>query len=377
VAVEWSRIVNTTTHDFIREVEVNVMRNRKLLAVMQDRGRVSFGHSGDLMDWKIRYKRAPMIGYADADTLTFSRRDRWKTAQLEWRGYAATDSMTKMERLKNKNVEAIVKIYSEIAKNLMDDLDDQFGDEFYINGTAAGNEKRVHGIETFMGTSGTSAKQPVGLPNSSYAGLVCTLGNYGGSWSTTGATTTNTDWPMGTGDAHYDFWAPLIVDYTNANATSATNGTTGWTSATKTWPNTCEEALRYGIVAGEKNRSKKGQLDIILLENELYRQFAQFQAGKEQLRVQRGDKPGGLYALGFADTINFEGCDVSFEYGIPRGSGYGWSMDNMELKSLQDSLFAPEGPDYDIASKSYRYSIDFMGNLTHNVRNFTKWKNLT
>jgi len=32
--------------------------------------------------------------------------------------------MTKQERLKNKSVEAIVKLYDGIARNLMDDVED-------------------------------------------------------------------------------------------------------------------------------------------------------------------------------------------------------------------------------------------------------------
>ena len=53
MAVEWSRIVNTTIHEFIREVEPNILRNRKLLAMMKARGRITFNHAGDLMDWKV------------------------------------------------------------------------------------------------------------------------------------------------------------------------------------------------------------------------------------------------------------------------------------------------------------------------------------
>jgi hypothetical protein len=150
---------------------VNILRNRKLLAMMQERGRITINHSGDLMDWKVRYKRAPMQGYADSDTLTFSRRDRWKTAQLDWRGYAATDSMTKLERLKNKDTEAIVKVYSEIATNLMDDMDDQFGDELYIDGNAAGNTKRIHGIESLPRLVSANAGQRLRRrPVATYAG---------------------------------------------------------------------------------------------------------------------------------------------------------------------------------------------------------------
>ncbi len=374
---EWSRIVNTTIHKYIREQEINVLRNRRLLALMKSRGRISMNGSGDLQDWKVRYKRAPMQGYADSDTLTFSRRDRWKTAQLPWRGYASTDSMTKLERLKNKNTEAIVKVYSEIAELMMEDIEDQFGDELYIDGNAAGNSKRLHGIQSFLGYSGASTKYPVGLPNSTYAGLVCTLGNYGGGWSTTGTTTTATDWPTGTGDSHFDFWAPMIVDYTSTISTSAAAGTTGWAASTKTWPNTCKEALRFGIIKGKKNKSKKGMLDVIGLNDELYRLFEDNVEANERLTVKRGDSTTGLYALGFTDVINFDGCDITYEYGIPTAEGYGWSMDNLELTSLQGNLFVPEGPDFDISTQSYRFSIDMFGNLKFNPRYFVRFKNIT
>jgi hypothetical protein len=40
----------------------------------------------------------------------------------------------------------------------------------------------------------------------------------------------------------------------------------------------------------------------------------------------------------------------------------------MELRSMQGQLFVPEGPDYDVASKSWRFSIDFFGNLVFNPR---------
>jgi hypothetical protein len=356
---EWSRIVNTTIHKYIREEEVNILRNRKLPALMKEHGRITFDGSGDLMDWKVRYKRAPMQGFADSDTLTFSRRDRWKTAQLEWRGYAATDSMTKLERLKNKSVEAIIKVFDQIARSLMDDIEDQFAEELYVDGNATGNSKRIHGIESFMGVSGAASTGYIGTPDDSYAGLDTDLAAYGGTW--TG------DWPSGSGDSHYDFWSPLVVDYTD----------TLWSASTKTWPNTCLEALRFGIIKGKKNKSKKGMLDLILLNDELYRQFMDKLQTEEQINVSRGEKKGGLYALGFSDTTNFDGVDVSFEYGIPATVGYGFCMPHMELKSLQSQLFVPEGPDFDIASQSFRFSIDMFGNCRFNPRYFTKFDNIT
>jgi hypothetical protein len=54
-----------------------------------------------------------MLGYADMERLTFARKNRWLTAQLDMRGYAATDWINKRERLQNKPAEAIVKVFSD------------------------------------------------------------------------------------------------------------------------------------------------------------------------------------------------------------------------------------------------------------------------
>src|SRR5438132_10231177 len=121
---EWSRVLNTTLRNFIKEVEVNVLRNRKLTALLKEKGRISFNWSGEEMEWRVEYKRLAMSGYADMDTLTFARKDRWKIATLPWRGYAVTDAVSKKERLMNKGTEAIIKVYDQTARNLMDDMED-------------------------------------------------------------------------------------------------------------------------------------------------------------------------------------------------------------------------------------------------------------
>ena len=368
MAQDWSGIVNTTMHKFIRQEEPNVLRNFKLLAMLQDRGRIMMNNSGDLMDWKVRYKQAPMQGFADMDTLTFSRKDRYKTAQLEWRGYAVTDMMTKMEREKNKNTEAIIKRYSTIGSLLLEDLEEQFGNEFYKDGNAA-NSKGIHGIESFFGTGSPVAAGFVAAPSDTYGGLTTGLGDYGGSWSTASG---NVNWPSGTGDAHFDFWSPLIVDYTDA----------AWAASTDTWVNTALEALRYGIIKGKKNKSKKGMLDMILLEGELYRGFLELLQTEEQIHVVRGQSMGStkgrLYDLGFTDVTNFDGVDITWEYGIPSAVGYGWCLDQMSLESLQGQLFVPGGPDWDPPTQAWRFTIDFMGNLRFaSIRNFVKFAAVT
>lgn len=356
---EWSRIVNTTISEYVRGEEINILRNRKLLDLMRSKGRLSFNHSGLSFVKRLRFKRAPMVGYADGDTLTFSRRDRWKTAELDWRGYSSTDAMTKKEQLMNKGTEAIVNVFSELAKSLMDDMNDQFGDELYKDGNATGNTKGIHGIESFMGAGSVAANGYIVQPSDTYANLRTDLGYYAGSWSTSGG---NVTWPQGTGDASYDFYSPLLVSYTNASFAAATDN----------WTNNAIEALRYGIIRSKKNKTRDGSLDLIILDDELYRLFLGTNDSRQQVYVNRNEKTG-LTALGWGDVINFEGVDITYEYGMPLNVGYGFNTMQMMLMSLQPTLFKADGPEYNIEDKSWRTSLDFFGNCWWNPRYFTKW----
>ncbi len=350
---DWARVVNTTTKDYIRKEEINILRNRKLTAMLREKGRFSFNHGGDIMNWKVRYKRAPMQGYADSETLTFPRHNRWKSAELPWRGYSMTDSMSKMERLKNKTAAQIIDVYSGIAEKLKEDFEEHFAMEFYIDGNLAANVKRMHGIESFLGAGAVGTL--IAAPSDTFANLSTVLGQYGGTW--TGS------WPSGVGDDHYDFWSPLLLDYQNASLTAAT----------KTWPNTCIESLRYGIIHSQKNKSKKGAMDSIFMDRDLYRQFLDRLDEKERIQTQRSAANSLLIKLGFGDTTSFDGCDITWEFGIPAAVAYGFNVDMMEVKSMQKTLIVVDGPEYDIATKSWRFSLDFFGNTTWNPRSFAKW----
>lgn len=363
---EWSRVVNTVTNEFYRTEEVNVLRRRILTDELRKRGRITFGHSGQQMDWKIRYKQIAMTGYADMDTLTFSRKDEWKTAQLPWRGYAITDAVSKKERLMNRGTEAIIKYYDTTAKRLMQDMGSQFGEQFFVDGNAAGYTKGIHGVESFLGNSGAIGSGGyVGSPNSTYGGLVCTLGNYGGSWTPP----TGKQWPEGAGDATqtYDFWAPVIVDYTVAT----------WASSTKTWPNTCLEALRFGIMESQRNKNRIGQMDWILMGSDLYRPVKDKLATEERIIVERGTEQSSEIAVGYNDRIKYDGANITWEYGVPGAVAYGFNFEEMELASLQDQLFSAVGPAFDEATLTYRFACDFFGNLRCNPRAMAKWMKIT
>lgn len=348
---EWSRVVATTIEKHLRGAEPAILRNRKLLAALQQKGRISFNHSGRSLTWRMEYRRQDATPYGDMDQVTFQRTDRHKVAELDWRSYNITDAVSKKEKLMNRGREQIVKLFSDQAEHLVEDINEYFHEQLYVDGNATGNENRIHGIESFMSNSGAGTTK-IANPNDTYAGLVCTLGNYGGTW--TG------NWPDGSGSAQYDFWSPLILDMTDAD----------WGASTDSWANNSIEILRFGIIALQRNSSKQGMLDLICLDRSMYRDFLDALDEKERINVMRDAKTSLMVSLGFTDTVMFDGVDVSWEYGHPASShstdtriGYMYNFDKMELMSLQDRLFVPEGPIYDETRKLWRVSVDFFGNL--------------
>lgn len=357
MAAEWARLANTTIKNYIRTVEDNTLRNRALTALLKKRGRITYNWSGTEMQWPIKYRTFKPNTYAGGDTLTFARKNRWKTASIGWRGYSITDAMEKSEFLQNRGKEAIIGVFSKMGEGLMNDMEEAFGEELYVNGYAAGNEQRIHGIESFMSAT-LAAGAGVGNPSSTnYAGLSCVLGAYGGAWNGT--------WPAGHGDAHYDFWTPLVVDYGNTMF-----------SATPKWKNNCVEAIAFAVIKARRNRSTKGKLDLFLFDDDMYRVYLKDQRTIQQINVNRG-QASALVSLGFGDVINQDGIDITSEFGIPAGVGYGFNVDHMEIRSQQGQMFVPEGPSQDIATKSWRLSVDFFGNAVYNPRQMCKLVNLT
>jgi hypothetical protein len=366
---EFNRALQTTISEFMLGAEDNTIRNRKFLALLKAKGRLTFNHSGTDLNWGIRYKQRQLAGYADGDTIMFQRSDTFKRANIAWRGYTLNDMVTKKEKLMNRGKPALIQYVSELVENMMEDFTAAFHKQLYIDGNATGNSKYIHGFDSFCSTFTNSPGNLVAIPNNTYASLSTNPGTYGGSWTGT--------WPNGYGDSEYDFWSPILVDYTN----------TGWPETTKTWPNTCHDALRYGIIKCKRNDSIKGMLDVVMLDQELYRQWLPVLDNKERVIVNpgsgsdtgqgKGARPT-LRNLGFGDVQNFEGAEVTWEYNVPvdaagNPQGYGYNMDEMELCSLQDRLFVSDGPNYDEATMADRYAIHMFGNMKFNPRYFAKW----
>lgn len=337
---------NATINRYIRKVTLAIARKRVFLAMLMARKRVSYGVKGKLQDWKVKVKRTPIIAFDDGDSLTFSRQNKHKTAQLPMRSYVVTKAIYKGDRLMNGGNEAIFNLWADAAGECMDDIQDQFCEKLLqIDGNATGYTKQIHGLPSVCGATDNGSSSVVGTNADTYAGLSTVRGGFGGSWTGT--------WPDGYGSSQYDAWSPLIVDY----GASVAESSGGWSASTKTWPNTCIEALRYGIINTQRNSD---DLDFILLEKNLYRQLLGAAQAEERLVVSR-NQDSAMSKLGFKG-INIDGVDIFWEVGLPSGVGYGFCLDQIELFSYQKQLFVSESS-FNHEKVADRVSVDFYGNL--------------
>jgi len=370
---DWSRVIATTIVQHLREEELTTFRKFKVFAMLESSGNVLMNQSGRGFDWNVRYRNAPVSGNTGDTPRTFSRVNMWKKAELPWRGFTTTDAIYRREMLENRGQQALVDVASKMAERLQESLEQHLSYQPYRDGNASGHENDFHGMESFLGYNGTvdesaagvadddaagGAADRFGYPDDNYAGLSTKLGYYGGGriGSTTGV------WPDVPVDPELDFYSPLIINY-NANSFHGASGGS-------TWKDNCVFAVREGIHGCKRNDTKEAQIDMVVLDRGLYVTLLNTYKDQERIVVEREN---GLRALGFSDVVSLDGVELTSEYAVPNGQGYGISIGNMELRCLENQLMVAEGPFFSEETQSYRYACSTLGNFRFkSPRNFFK-----
>jgi hypothetical protein len=353
MADTWVGAVNTTAPAYLKGASDLTKRERILLAMLEQRGRMIFNENGNECIWTVQMREPPVEQLVEGSVINYTRHDLYKQLTTDWRGYRATDQMTDMEKEKNKGRVAIIDRYKRILPNLMKSLRHRFCAELYIDGNASGNENAIHGIESFMGAGTTVAADRLVKPDDTYGGLSTALGNEGGSWSTGLTTKPNanvaTDWPDGQGDTEYDYLSPKILNWSSSS----------WDGGNTDWQSNCIQVLRQAQMWLQGTGGKEGQVDLCLLARDLMYGFKNAFQPYLQIAVPHKE----AHDLGFPDVLNFEGMAVKSEFDVPVGKGYFINADGVELASLKDDLFYSRGPTYDPRTDSYLFLAGAMANL--------------
>jgi hypothetical protein len=238
--------------------------------------------------------------------------------------------------------------------------------EVYCDGEAPGNELRFSGLDTMFNYSGsvnvdTGAREatarkadPFCWAKDSYAGLSTELGAEAGSQLEKGS------WPNVACDPEYDYYTPVICAYNS----------TFFKGATPTWKDQCVEAVREAIHQTKRNDSKESAVDLVIVDRRMYIDYMNRLDSKERTLVTRTN---GLKSYGFSDVFEQDGVEISTEYAVPTGCGYGLSVGNMYLHCMESQLITAEGPYYNHHNQAYEYNANVLANLRFvSPRNFFK-----
>ena len=368
----WGRSLAATIVKHLKKIEQAVLRNRPVSAYLENRGRFLFNQGGNGFDWRAKYKLHTVQGNTGETPRQFGRTNRYKVAELEYRGYQVVDSITKKEMLENQDSDAkVIDLNMDIVKDMVESLNEHIGEQWYVDGEASGNELKFHGIESMMGTSGTvdttataptlasrtaNAADMFANPSDTYAALSTALANFGGQ-QVAGI------WPDGTTNAQADFWSPNIILTTSTHADIGGSG--------DTWATQCVEVLRALFIACHRNSGQNGQVDFCVMDRKLYRQLLNSLDDKERVLVTA---ESGLRSFGFKNVVEVDGVESTWDYGVPADTGYAFNADNMDVRSMQDSFIKSDEKEWDIDSQSMKYVVDCLANIKfESPRNFGKF----
>ena len=154
-SADWARTIGTTLVLHLKEEELATFRKYKVFALLEGSGRVSMNQGGRGFDWEIRYRNQPVTSNTGESPRVFARHNLWQRANLPYRGYSVTDMVTKREMLENRGVSQLIDVAGKMASRLQESMQEQLGQEIYVDGNLPGNENRWHGLESIFGYNGS------------------------------------------------------------------------------------------------------------------------------------------------------------------------------------------------------------------------------
>jgi len=365
-AGEGLAVIKATAAKYFAGASDLTIRKRLMLSLLAKYGRIIYDENGVTNTWLIQHDEPPVTAHGAGGEISFDEHDLFTSLTTDWRGYIVTDKMHEKDRLMNKGEVAIVDRYRRIIPQLRQSLDNKFHGEFYIDGDAANNDNRIHGMETFLASGTTVAADLVAKPDDKYGGQDTDVGALGGTWSTDLATASRpnasiaTDWPHGAGSSAYDALSPTLLN------TSSTSWGTGSTS----WEDNCARVLRQGVHWLTKNGGSDGKPTSCFLASNFFVDFQNYQEAKMRITVQHSEAED----LGFSDVLKFDGLMIKSEFDVPAGNGYIINAQQMELASLAPVMFFTKGPEFDMRTMNYLFYAGFFGNVRYQPKFFGKLK---
>jgi hypothetical protein len=349
--VAWSRPAIGVITDHLQKITEVGMRKTVIPAMLRKNGRIKYGASAADFDWLTVYQRDPPSRSGDLEPASFVRVNRHKKASAGYSTLNKGELISKGEKLMFQGDKtARYKLLATVVEKVQENCQEYFArTEIYNNSQDSSNSDGLDGLETLFQTSSTVIDSNTwhASVTGTYANLTMDLGTYGGAANN--ATSTDT-YPMGTPDLAYHFWHPMVVNYK----------ATKLTATTKTWINTWREAQRKARTFMEAMHGVTP--DLWLTDPISYEEALTSLEEKERMVV--GDQDQDLVKLGFRH-IRIDGIAFMAEFGCTPRACYGLSWKNMELLSMQKTLWDIT-KDFDIDyGGAQKILIDFYGQMRY------------
>lgn len=361
---ESATLIKNTAQKYIKGASDHTIRQRVLLAMLAQGGRIKYNQSGYDLNWNLKIKLPDVVQGGDNAQNIFTEHDLNIQMTLGVRSYKTLGRVSKRKVTLNRGGQlAIVDLFDQEMDSMKQALRNEFCAEIYKDGNGTGRGECIHGFESFLGDDGaTTAADRVANPSDTYAGQSTALANNGGSWATSGAPAYNTAigtvWPYGNGDPEYDCLSPKLLNYTS----------TAWSSGTNTWTANATELLRRARTWCKVNGGTKMPM-MHMLSADMYDELED----AIEVRFRHTTPLQSAVDLGFPDVIQYSGMGLSREFDVTPGVGYGINLDDIEILSAHSDLFYMEGPVDDFRSESYLFLAGFLGNMRCNPRGFAKY----
>lgn len=366
---EWVGIAHSTKPRYMKGASDLTKRKRLFLAMLNRRGRLSYNNRGEKLFWQVEFSQPPVEAHSDGGVIDFSNHDAFRQLSIDWRGYIATDTLTKKQNAMNSGDEALINLFQTKSNRLTKSIQNNFAGEMYRDGSSAGRENAIHGCETVLAETTPAATDRLATPNDTYGdgALSTVLGNQGGSWSANLTTFPNAtlarDWPDGNGDTEYDFLSPKLVNWSSTN----------WGTGSALWEDNCWRVISQMITWLTMTGDDDGMPDICVLASNLFQGYKNHEEAIRRISIPHKVSND----LGFAgNVLNQDGCAISADYDCPANTGYMFNTSTIEVKSMFPELFWMEGPDKDPRTGwSWLWGVGFYGNVTWSPKFLGKTKN--
>ena len=364
MAQAWQIAVNQAIAEYIKEVLDTTIYRRLWMAMLTQRGRLRTGVNGSYeQQFPIDFKEAPVTTLAYNEDIDYAPQDYLKWGTQVWKALKASDIMHIREYTEIAgSPNTIVDRYKRIVPKLISGVKNRIGLQIYNNSNTSGKEEDFDGLDTACGAGTVAVTDIIAQPDGAYLGIDTDLGGSSGNWSTDFSTYPNstvaTDWPEGSGDAHYAFRAPKLVNYTS-NA---------WGTDAVTWESNCQRALsRTALWLNNTGGEGDGASFMAMLSTDLMAGFKNSLRASNRILTPHREAE----QLGFGDVLNFEGVGVYSEYGCPARTGYVVDMDDLQMMFITPDMVQTKGP-FETSEGSYKWYVFSEGNFRFDPRRLAK-----